>query len=370
MIKSLEGGRGIAALIVAFFHLKIGIEYFSIIRNGYIFVDLFFVLSGFVIYSSYANRLNAFRDVGSFVIRRFGRLFPLLIFSTMFYIFSGNIIVLAKKLAIAHGYSTALNNPEALAYVIPDPQEIFSTLTMTHGLDVFDKLILNTPSWSISTEFYTYLLFCMLSMTLSGKARLLAFAIVSLVGGLISINASLHIHDCLRIGGCLSLTYDFGFPRTVYSFFIGALACHLSRSIQINSQVLQGTGAFFLALGFLAIDNFPSVAFVFPLIFAALIISVCKDTGWLAELLKKSPFQLLGERSYSIYMLHMPLVMFFENIAKRTEGFFLNTLILIIYTVTLIVISGWTYKFIEDPCRAMFNRIAARRVIAPVKADA
>lgn len=359
MIKSLEGARGLAALIVALYHLKIGANYFSAIRNGYLFVDLFFVLSGFVICASYWHKLSTVGDFRSFIIRRFGRLFPLLIFSTAFFVLVANAIVFAKRLLFANGYANVLNNPGALEYSIPGAAEIFSTLTFTHGMGVFDDLILNTPSWSISTEFYTYLLFAALCLLLNGRMRLAAFCVLSVIGFLVSVGASVNMHDCLSQGGCLSLTYDFGFARTIYSFFLGAFAYHASRVVRFNPNILQLTGVAVLTVLLSLVDAFPAVAFALPITFALLILSVHSDTGWLADIFNTDPFQVLGQRSYSIYLMHMPLILFFENIAKRVDGGFSSAIVLLIYAAVLVLVSGWTYRFIEDPFRAMFNRIAS-----------
>jgi peptidoglycan/LPS O-acetylase OafA/YrhL len=358
MIKSLEGGRGIAALIVAIYHLAIGANYFSVIRNGYLFVDLFFVLSGFVICGAYSPRMKTMGEFQSFLIRRIGRLLPLLIASTIIYLLAANLIVLAKQIAYSSGYAGALRHPGAREYLIPGIFEITSVLTMTHGMGVFDRLILNTPSWSISTEFYTYLLFAAVCLLLNGRIRLAAFALLSIAGFAITTFASANIHDCLRIGGCLSVTYDFGFPRTVFSFFLGALTFHISRAVRVNVNVLQIVGAVALAAAFLLVDTYYTLAFAFPFVFALLIVSVCNDRGWMAGILTSRPFQVLGERSYSIYLMHVPLAMFFENFAGRVQGVIGNTLLLLLYVTTLIIISGWTYRFIEDPFRSMFNRIA------------
>lgn len=358
MIKALEGGRGLAALIVALYHLRIGADYFSVIRNGYLFVDLFFVLSGFVICASYWQKLGTAGDFRSFMIRRFGRLFPLLIFSTAFFVLTANAIIFAKRLLFANGYASILNNPGALEYSIPGTAEIFSTLTFTHGMGVFDDLILNTPSWSISTEFYTYLLFAMLCLLLDGRIRLVAFCILSVIGFLVSVGASVNVHRCLSQGGCLSLTYDFGFARTIYSFFLGALAFHASRVMQFNPNLLQLAGMAALLALFSLVDAFPAVAFALPVTFAILILSVHSDKGWLADIFSTGPFQVLGQRSYSIYLMHMPLILFFENIAKRVDGAFSSTIVLLVFVAVLVLVSGWTYKFVEDPFRAMFNRIA------------
>jgi peptidoglycan/LPS O-acetylase OafA/YrhL len=369
MIKSLEGGRGIAALIVALYHLKIGADYFSVIRNGYLFVDLFFVLSGFVICAAYSDRMSTANDFQSFLIRRIGRLLPLLLFSTAVYLLAANVIVLGKRIALSNGYGNLLHNPGAFEYLIPSAAEFFSTITMTHGLGLFDRLILNTPSWSISTEFYTYFLFAILCLLLSGRVRLTAFALTSAIGFMASVIAAIGLHDCLRQGGCLSLTYDFGFTRTVFSFFLGALTYHASRTMRLNSNALQLAGAVGLALVFSLVDVYPAVAFSFPVIFAVLILSLCADDGWLARILTRKPFQVLGERSYSIYLLHMPLILFFENIAKRTNGVAAGAVVLILYAAVLVVVSGWTYRFIEDPFRALFNRIAPGRALLGTSAN-
>jgi peptidoglycan/LPS O-acetylase OafA/YrhL len=358
MIKSLEGLRGIAALVVALYHLKIGSDYFSFIRNGYLFVDLFFVLSGFVICAAYANRLQTSEDLKPFILRRFGRLFPLLVFSTFVFVLASNAIVFAKTMVIASGHGGFLNNPGSLEYLVPRVSEILATLTFTHSLGIFDDLILNTPTWSISTEFYTYFLFAALCLMLHGRNRVIAFTLLSIMGLIASVWASVNIHDCLAKKGCLSLTYDFGFIRCVYSFFLGTLVYYTSRWLHINHGALQVTGIFGLFLLFSVVDDVPVAAFVFPVGFAVIVLSLCADNGSLSDVLKFKPFQLLGERSYSIYLLHMPLLLIFENLTKRSNGFLSSTLILTVYVTTLVIISGWSYRFIESPMRDMFNRLA------------
>jgi peptidoglycan/LPS O-acetylase OafA/YrhL len=358
MIKSLEGGRGLAALIVAFYHLKIGVEHFSVVRNGYLFVDLFFVLSGFVICAAYSGRMHTAADFHSFLIRRIGRLLPLLVFSTVLFLLIANAIVLAKKIALASGYANILNNPGAHEYLVPTIAEAVSVLTMTHGMGVFDRLILNTPSWSISTEFYTYLVFAAVTLLLSGRPRAAAFAALAVLGAIVSVPASILVHNCMQDGGCLSLTYDFGFPRTVCSFFLGCLIYLASRRMRANSNALQFAGAALLALLFGFVDAYPPLAFAFPAAFALLILSLARDDGWLARILTRKPFAVLGERSYSIYLMHMPLILIFENLAKRADGVIASTLVLLAFAAVLITVSGWTFRFIEDPFRSMFNRFA------------
>lgn len=357
-IRSLEGGRGIAALVVALYHLGIGLQ-FSVIRNGYLFVDLFFVLSGFVICAAYAERLNDADDMRAFVVRRVGRLLPLLVFSTVFFILVQNGLVLAKHIAVEYGQAALLHSPSAMNYTIPTAGDVLSMLTMTHGLDVFDHLILNTPSWSISVEFYTYLLFGAVCLLTNRTLRIPVYIAILVIGLGFCVWASVGLHDCLKKGGCMSLTYDFGYPRSVFSFFLGALTYLASRRVRLPVVVLQVLGVATLIVLFSFTDAVPAIAFGFPFAFALLILSTCQDKGLLADILKARPFQILGTRSYSIYLMHMPLVMVFGNLAKRVSSIPASILVMTSFVATLIIVSGWTYRFIEDPFRNRFNRYAA-----------
>ncbi len=360
MIKSLEGGRGLAALIVALYHLKIGAQQWAMIRHGYLFVDLFFVLSGFVICAAYSNRLASAQDFRSFFIRRFGRLWPLLMFSTLVFILLQNGIVAAKQVAVASGHTALLGSPDALRFLPPDPWQLLAVATFTHALNLFDDLILNTPSWSISTEFVTYMLFALVCLSLRGRARLLTYALLALGSLGVSVWASVTLHQCLLEGGCLSLTWDYGVPRSAFSFFMGALCWHWSRGRVIDSNTWSLVGMLLLAILLALLDAHPALAFGFPFVFAILILSCCQDQGWLAALLKARPLQVLGERSYSIYLMHMPLLLFFENLVRRTDSSIARLAILAAFVAVLVLVSGWTYRFVEHPFRERFNRLAKK----------
>jgi peptidoglycan/LPS O-acetylase OafA/YrhL len=129
---------------------------------------------------------------------------------------------------------------------------------------------------------------------------------------------------------------------------------------RFNFKVLQLPGLLVLAVLFSLADIFPVIAFAFPLVFALLILLARSDQGLIAGILNLKPFQILGQRSYSIYLMHMPLLLFFENIARRVDGPLLNIIVVLIYVTILILVSGWTYKYIENPFRVRFNQYASR----------
>lgn len=360
-IASFEGGRGLAALLVALFHFGYDANAFSVVRNGYLFVDLFFVISGFVICSAYSSRLETAGNLRSFLIRRFGRLFPLLGFSTVLYVLTKNLLVWAKQAAVASGYGARLERPDLAGYLVPELGEIVSTLTLTHGMGIFDRLILNPVSWSISTEFYAYVLFAAVCLAFRGSTRLAVYAVLSASGLAATIWAALHVHDCLQAGKCFDITYDFGFARCVGSFFLGALTYHFSRQVRLKPNTLQLAGLAGLVTLFFMAEAWPMLVFASPLLFALLVFSVSQDTGFAATVLKSKPFQVLGQRSYSVYMMHPILMIFVEPFARRTQGTVLVAVVALAYLAILLLVSGWTYKFIEDPMRKWFNRIAGDR---------
>jgi peptidoglycan/LPS O-acetylase OafA/YrhL len=225
MIKSLEGARGLAAVFVSLFHFGLAF-YVPPIEYGYLFVDLFFVLSGFVITATYSQRITQLADLKPFLIRRFGRLFPLMVFATALYVLVFNLGILAKHMLIDLGHTGLLKNPDALAYMVPGMAEIGGTMVLVQGMGLFDHLILNKVSWSISVEFYTYLLFAVLWVALAGKSRVMVSVALAVAGIGVTIWATLGVHDCLNKGFCYALHRRF-FPGGV--LVPAQQICHMQR---------------------------------------------------------------------------------------------------------------------------------------------
>lgn len=369
MVKSFEGGRGFAALIVALFHFKIIVSGWSLIRNGYLLVDLFFVLSGFLIFANYSNRLDNQEHIRSFIIRRFGRLFPLLIFSSVLFVAVQNGIPFIKNQLVAHGYATFPSGVSAVGYSLPTAWEVLSTLTMTHAMGLHDKLVMNYVSWSISVEFYTYILCALVCYAFKGKMRLAVMLPLACGAYAVAVWSSIDVHDCFSEGRCFDVTYDFGFFRCVGAFFIGGLVFYMSQAIKFSAPGLQMIGLVLAVLFFSLVDAHAWIAFLCPLLFAVMVLSISTDEGPLARLLKLRGFQILGERSYSIYMMHPILLLILAQVTKYVGTSFPKQLVfLVAYVFGLVYISGLTFKYIEDPFRRRFNDFASRLSVNVVPA--
>src|SRR5215467_3214468 len=156
---ALDSWRGVAACLVALFHLDAYSHFYDLpfLRNSWLFVDFFFVLSGFVIAANYGRRLREGFGVGRFLLLRLGRLYPLhLTILALFVAFE--LLKVLRRIVIPAGVWSL--NPVAPFSTPPEaPATIVANLLLVQSLHVFDFLTWNDPAWSISTEFFTYVVF-------------------------------------------------------------------------------------------------------------------------------------------------------------------------------------------------------------------
>jgi peptidoglycan/LPS O-acetylase OafA/YrhL len=364
LVKSFEGARGLAALLVALFHFGLSEPAIVRIPAGYLFVDLFFVLSGFLICATYAHRLTAPGGLALFLVRRVGRLLPLLLVATLAWVAAVDAAIVAHRL-LEPG-----RPPPPL--VLPTPKELLATLTMSHSLGLFERPILNYASWSDSTEFYAYLVFALLCLVLRGRARLLAFAASALAAWLVSAWASVRLRQCLVWGGCLDLTVDYGYFRCLAGFFIGALLSQLRPRAPPSGwlALAQGLALAALLAMFLLVRRWPGVALAAPLLFGRFLRSVTSDRGPLAALFGRPALQALGRWSYSVYLMHPVILLGWNAGRPYATGGMGRLLFLCGYVALVCWVAGWTFRLVEEPMRKRFKRYAARRfgphVAAPV----
>ena len=332
--RSLEGLRGAAALLVMFFHIGLLSPFSAIIRNGYLAVDLFFVLSGFVICSAYADRLETGLDVWRFILRRSGRLWPLhIVTATLACAFVGMIFALGGR------------HPH-----VPTGGEMIAIVTMTQGLAFPDRDVGNLVAWSTSDEFYVYLLFAAICLCVR-RWRRITFAVAAAAGLAIVLYAD--ARTCVSIDRCMDLHSSFGWARCLAGFFVGALLAPSRTRLQsFGTPAVQIA----MAIGSLAFvastSEFPLAAFAAPLVFAALIASLIADCGPLATILQTRPMQYLGKISYALYLGHGVVVLPFAgwlNQSKYPIGYQLAA-IAVLLSVSF-ALAHILHRRIEVPCR-------------------
>ena len=154
-MRALTGLRAYAALWVVLFHLRHVLQpllpepLFEFCARGYLGVDLFFVLSGFVIAYRYGGHIGDGRAYRVYLIRRLGRIYPLHLAT-----------LLALVAAATLGRGTAIDISGSAYYVLDE--RLAYNLMLVHAWGLTNEASWNIPSWSISVEWFAYLVFPLL----------------------------------------------------------------------------------------------------------------------------------------------------------------------------------------------------------------
>ena len=299
-IRSLTGLRGLAAFYVVLYHyVNFDPSYgpawlIDLIGHGYISVDLFFVLSGFVMALSYGRLFEGGPTLNGFAVflgRRLARIYPLY-----------GLVTLILALAVLAGHSDRLHMGD-LRTVLP------ANLLMVQSWTTIPNL--EAPMWSISTEWAAYLVFPLL-LALTGRSRGSAFAALALAAGgllVLSLTPGWSFSHPERRDGPLSL---FGTPcgmlgRCFAEFTLGLLAYRVARSDFGKRLSADGRSSALLALLIAALLPFTLSDLPLVACFTALIVSLSTDRGAVARVLASRPVAALGVWSYAIYLVH-PLI--------------------------------------------------------------
>src|SRR5216117_1177188 len=377
--RSLDSWRGIAACLVALFHLDAYSHLYGVpfLRNSWLFVDFFFVLSGFVIAANYQQRLLEGFGIGRFLLLRLGRLYPL--HFTMLALFIGcELLRVLRRILVP---ALALTNPAALFSTPQEaPDTILANLLLIQSLHLYEFLTWNLPSWSISTEFYTYVIFALCLVGLRKHAW--AALPVALIGGPVLI-ATLSERN-------MDTHYDWGIIRCVYGFAAGAISWNIYRKWNgelrkwVSGSVVEW-GALGLVVVFVSVAGTTLLSIAAPYVFALVVLVFAFEAGAASAVLRLRPLVFLGTVSYSIYMTHAFIAKrifdagiqldkrwhinpFTHRAIDGEDVPFLGTqlwhgdIAYAVYMAMIIAMSYFTYRWIEKPGREWVrNRVQRQR---------
>jgi peptidoglycan/LPS O-acetylase OafA/YrhL len=321
----LDALRGIAALFVAARHFGYPFS------GSYLAVDLFFVLSGFVLAHAYEERLSAGMSLREFLTARFIRLTPL--------------YFLALVIAVIGAYREV--SPIDLITILA-----FSLLFLPSPIGALGLSAGSFPlipqSWSLFFELAANTLHALLAKRLTD--RILLSLIGAALVALIITCASGHPIDGGWQGGTDLLN---GFPRVVFSYFAGVLLCRLYRSgwqlPPINAWILFGI---LVACEIAPIHRFriPADLVTVTIIFPLLVFAAASST--LGRISSKLLLPL-GYASYAIYVLHVPLGrMLFDQPNRLVEALFLSA---------LVVVSVLLDAYFDVPIRRWLTTVTKRK---------
>jgi peptidoglycan/LPS O-acetylase OafA/YrhL len=373
---ALDSWRGLCAVLVALlhYHATWHLYEFPLIRNSYLFVDFFFVLSGFVIAHAYGERIGDPADFGRFVALRFGRLWPL--HATVLRLF---MVVEIVALVLEPWLGGAYPRPPFTES--RSPFAILTNILLVHSLGFHADVTWNFPSWSISVEFYTYLVFATVLVMLP---RFRAVAALALVLFGVAVLAMVR-------PGSMDVTVDYGLFRCLAGFFLG---CLTFRAYRVASSRLGGVlrGADLaeaictvLVLSFIAAAGTGPLSFLAPLVFTATVFIFAFEGGAVSRFMKNPTLLRLGALSYSIYMVHAFVLLILENstavvgkaLGARLEtgriikGRVVDLLdfgspwimdgVALVYLAAVIALASVTYRYVEVPGYEAAKRFVNRR---------
>ncbi len=291
----LDSWRGICAIIVLLGHFQTYIHHsmnFGTVigDNYYLYVDFFFVLSGFVIAKNYLYKLKDSRSVKNFVFLRFARVYPI----HLFILFMFFLLEIVR--AYVEGNAMFINQGKSV-------ESLIANLFLLHSMGIIGYNSWNFPSWSISVEFYTYITFALLLMFFTAKR-------MQFVALIIAAFAPLLLFYCDGVYEA-DQTFDFGFIRCLGGFFSG-VGCFwvFNRYYEGIERFFSKVPVFWESLAIVLVvlvslnANDTYISYFSPYLFSYCVLIFACELGGISRVLKKPPFLFLGMISYSLYMTH------------------------------------------------------------------
>lgn len=353
----LDGLRGVAAITVVIFHTFEAYAESSVFKqhlnHGYLAVDFFFLLSGFVIAFAYDDRWPRMTQ-GEFYKRRLIRLQPMVVLGTLlgaalFYTQSGTVFPLIAATPL---WKLALLTLIGCTLLPIVPSMDIRGWQEMHPLD--------GPAWSLLFEYLANLLYALGLRKLSNRA----LAVVVFLSGCFLTHYLLFGPRGDVIGGwSIDRTQlHIGFLRLLYPFFAGILLQRLGKRIQIPHTFPICSILLVAALAFPRLGGphhlwlnglYESICIlvVFPLI-----VATAAGAG-LAGAPPTRPAKFLGDISYPLYITHYPLIYLYtawtiQNHIPPAEGAWVGALLLL----TAIAIAYASLKLYDEPLRAWLTR--------------
>ncbi len=312
----LDALRGIAAIIVVFFHI---FEVFAngdhtklMINHGYLAVDFFFALSGFVIGYAYDDRWNSM-NLKSFFKRRLIRLHPMIVLgmiigALLYYFQFGPLFPLISETPV---WKLLLVMLIGMTLLPLTPSMEIRGWTEMHPL--------NGPAWSLFFEYIANILYALCLRKLSNKW----IAVLAFITGSILIHMAITRGDLIG-GWALNPEQIYvGFTRLLYPFLAGLLLSRISKPKKLNNAFLWTT---LLLITVLAIPRIGGAEGYLNGIYDSLIVIVVfpllvylGSCGQIQSIRGKQFATFLGNLSYPLYITHYPIMYVFMAWVVRNE---------------------------------------------------
>jgi peptidoglycan/LPS O-acetylase OafA/YrhL len=344
MLKRLTGVRAVAAIFVVFFHFSDDFESLfhplrwlhSVSRSGDVGVDLFFILSGFILSLNYLDKFESIstREYVDFLRARLARVYPVHLFT---------LLLLGAFVVGAHHYGMHVEAQNHTRFTF------FTNVFLVQVWPFFyHGLSWNDPSWSISAEWFVYLLFPLLALKIARTKRpliwswilLTTFLVASFWGARAQLSWSLLRVTCEFFAGCM-----------LFRVYHAGIRCPMKPWL---------SGLLSLSICVLCVNFGLTKSFVLP--FLALLIWGLADEP--DGLLAGRTAVYWGQVSYSLYMTHGISEVVLDRIlpVARFEhaGLIVRLGVIAAYLAVIALASVATFHLVEEPARKWLRTRSSR----------
>jgi peptidoglycan/LPS O-acetylase OafA/YrhL len=336
---SLTGLRFVLAIWIAVFHFgdmydPAGVGSWPLMRVGAARVDVFFVLSGFVLTHIYWARTDAKFDFSGFLRARFARLFPLHLFA---------LSILAVLVVGAKFVGEAAQVEKFTL------QGLIANLLLLQSWGIPGSGVWNFPAWTISAEFAGYLLFPLFLMLATCFRRTPLTFLTCSLGVLIIIDYSFQKF----LGRSLSQsTVELGSIRGSAVMLVGVAGRVVFETAYMNKTMALGCAICGAIIAL--VSAFMAISVTFVALGAVLLIMglAAYDALGGKSYLNGPVMVRLGYWSYGIFILHVPIFMAVKNLTS-VIGYELvvNLVTTIIVTCLVVFVAAFAHEIIEEPAR-------------------
>ena len=329
-LPGLTGLRGIGAVWVMCFHAQYGLD-LPILEHGSLGVDLFFVLSGFVLSHAHGAMKLDFASYRTFLRDRFARIFPL--HWTAMLLLAVILVVYPK---VYTDMPTRFQFPDFVANAL-----------LVHNWGFTRPMTWNVPAWSLSTEWLVSLGFPAF-LFVARRVRSAWLAALGIAACLLLFELFLLLTD----NPTPAVQARAGVVRTILEFGAGCLLYRLFLTgVSVPSWVRWGA-LILIAIGLTSGPRTILAVFAIPVV-----ILVAAQPSRLARFLSLPVMAFLGKISFSIYLLHWPLMQVSDRIREELDihAGLLSFVWFCGYAALIIALSTITYELIENPARRLIR---------------
>jgi peptidoglycan/LPS O-acetylase OafA/YrhL len=355
--ESLDLLRGLAAIVVLIYHadFMFGLRH-RLFPGGYLAVDLFFVLSGFVLSLNYGDkflqRSISFRD---YLVARLARLYPLFFVTTAI-----GCVVMTVRYRSNYGYVDGAGlTSSALTNILMLP-------SFAGAYDTTVLFIFNPASWSIFFEMVaSILIFCFL-----GRISQTALVAVAAVAAVALAGATLFVGTVDT--GYSSENIWAGFPRVIFSFTVGMLIQNAFTRKPWRCTALSYYAMLAAVLALIQLKMFFPNAPLFDILAVGFVLPalVAVGAGVSFAGLPRKIALFFGETSYSVYLTQGSLIIIAAGLSQalmHEKIYDLGAWVGFVFIPFAVALSFLTYRYFELPSRVLLRQLAASQT---VRADA